>query len=207
MRARGWLERGYQCPAEQLNLGTWVCSCLVEEHAPALVGTLVRLRAHEPADFAVLNDLINDPEVGEGLGMVMPQPVAGYQAFVEMTEKDDVKSMFVIERLDGADPVGACSFFTIEPAPRTAVIGVWLGKPYWDSGLGTDAVRTLCRFGFDHMNLQRIELNVFETNPRAVRAYEKVGFVLEGTRRRAEFVRGHHVDSYLMGLLSEELAR
>ena len=87
------------------------------------------------------------------------------------------------------------------------MIGVWLGKPYWDSGLGTDAVRTLCRFGFDHLNLQRIELNVFETNPRAVRAYEKVGFVLEGTRRRAEFVRGHHVDSYLMGLLSEELAR
>ena len=75
MRARGRLDGGYQCPREQLKFGTWVCSCLVEEHAPALVGTLVRLRAHEPADIAVLNDLINDPEVGENLGMVMPQAV------------------------------------------------------------------------------------------------------------------------------------
>ena len=57
------------------------------------------------------------------------------------------------------------------------------------------------------MNLQRIELDVFETNPRAKRAYEKVGFVVEGTRRRSQFVGGRHVDSYLMGLLAEELVR
>lgn len=179
----------------------------MEEHAPALQGTLVRLRAHEPADIAALNGLINDPDVGEGLGMVMPQAVSGYMAFLEATEKDPSKAMFVVERLQGRVPIGACSFFTIEVAPRTAVLGVWLGKPYWDEGLGTDAVRTICGFGFDHMNLQRIELTVFESNPRAKRAYEKVGFVVEGTRRRSEFVGGRHVDSYLMGLLAEELVR
>jgi RimJ/RimL family protein N-acetyltransferase len=55
------------------------------------------------------------------------------------------------------------------------------------------------------MNLQRIELNVFETNPRALRAYEKAGFTLEGTLRRSEFVQGRHVNSHGMGLLAEEL--
>jgi RimJ/RimL family protein N-acetyltransferase len=179
----------------------------VEEHAPALQGTLVRLRRHEPADTSTLNDLINDPEVSEGLGLVMPQAVSGYQAFLEALEKDPSRSIFVIERIEGRVPIGSCSFFMIETAPRTAVLGIWIGKPYWDEGLGTDAARTICRFGFDHMNLQRIELNVFEPNARAKRAYEKVGFVLEGTRRRSEFMDGHHVDSYLMGLLSEELIR
>lgn len=179
----------------------------MEEHAPALQGTLVRLRAYEPADIAPLNDLINDPDVGEGLGMVMPQAVSGFKAFLETTERDPSKSIFVIERLEGHVPIGGCSFFSIEAAPRTAVLGIWLGKPYWDEGLGTDAVRTLCRFGFDHMNLHRIELTVFETNPRAKRAYENVGFVVEGTRRRSEFVGGRHVGSYLMGLLAEELIR
>jgi RimJ/RimL family protein N-acetyltransferase len=179
----------------------------VEEHAPALEGTLVRLRAHEPADIAVLNDLINDPEVAENLGMVMPQAVSGYQAFLDTIEKDPSKSSFVIERIDGRVPIGGCSFFFIETPARTALLGIWLGRPYWDEGLGTDAVRTLCRFGFDHMNLQRIELDVFEPNPRAKRAYEKVGFVVEGTRRRAQFVGGRHVDSHLMGLLAEELVR
>jgi RimJ/RimL family protein N-acetyltransferase len=179
----------------------------VEEHAPALQGTSIRLRAHEPADISTLNDLINDPEVGEGLGMVMPQPISGYNAFLEMIERDPSRSIFVIELIEGRVPIGSCSFFTIEVAPRTAVIGIWLGKPYWDGGLGTDAVRTICRFGFDHMNLQRIELTVNGTNLRAKRAYEKVGFVVEGTRRRSEFVGGRHIDSYLMGLLAEELVR
>ncbi len=209
MRLLGRLVGGYQCPRERLNSGrmAWVCCSSVEEHPPALQGTLVRLRAHEPADIAALNDLINDPEVGENLGMVMPQAVSGYQAFIDMIEKDPSKSSFVIERIDGRVPVGGCSFFSVETPARTALLGIWLGKPYWDEGLGTDAVRTLCRFGFDHMNLQRIELDVFETNPRAERAYEKVGFVVEGTRRRSQFVGGRHVNSRVMGLLAEELIR
>jgi RimJ/RimL family protein N-acetyltransferase len=185
----------------------WVCSSSVEEHSPALMGTLVRLRAHEPDDIPALNDLINDPDVGEGLGMVMPQPLSGYQSFLETIRKDPSKATFVIERLVDRVPIGGCGFFAIETAQRTATMGIWLGRTYWDEGLGTDAVRTLCRFAFDHMNLQRIELTVFETNPRAKRAYEKVGFVVEGTRRRSEFAGGQHVDSFLMGLLSEELIR
>jgi RimJ/RimL family protein N-acetyltransferase len=178
---------------------------LVEEHRPPLQGQLVRLRAHEPADLSTLNDLINEPDVGAELGMAMPQPVSGFRAFVEAGEKDPSRATFAIERIEGRVPVGGCSLFAIETSARSAVLGIWLGKQYWDTGLGTDAVRTLCRFGFDHMNLQRIELNVFEANARAKRAYEKVGFVLEGTRRRSEFVDGRLVDSYLMALLVEEL--
>jgi len=107
----------------------------------------------------------------------------------------------------GTEPLTTREAVIEETPARTALLGIWLGKPYWDAGLGTDAVRTLCRFGFDHMNLQRIELDVFDTNPRARRAYEKVGFVLEGTRRQAQFVGGRNVDSHLMGLLAEELVR
>jgi len=177
----------------------------VEEHRPALEGSLVRLRAFEPADFSGLNALINEPGVSQGLGLAMPQPVEGFKAFVDAATKEPKSVIFVIERLEDREPVGGCSLFDIETPARTSTLGIWLGQPYWDSGLGTDAVRTLCRFGFRHMNLQRIELNVFETNPRARRAYEKVGFVLEGTLRRAEFVRGKHVDSFVMGLLAEEL--
>jgi RimJ/RimL family protein N-acetyltransferase len=179
----------------------------VKEHRPPFEGTLVRLRAHEPADFSALNVLINEPEVGAGLGMAMPQPVSGFRAFVEAAAKDPSRATFAIERIEGRVPVGGCSLFQIETAARSAVLGIWLGKPYWDAGLGTDAVRTLCRFGFDHVNLQRIELTVFETNARARRAYEKVGFVLEGTRRRSEFIDGRFVDSSLMALLEEDLVR
>ena len=69
----------------------------------------------------------------------------------------------------------------------------------------TDAVRTLCRFGFRQMNLYRIGLSVYATNQRGVRAYEKVGFKEEGRRRSAQFVGGRFVDVIEMGLLHDEL--
>jgi RimJ/RimL family protein N-acetyltransferase len=55
------------------------------------------------------------------------------------------------------------------------------------------------------MNMQRVGLHVYETNPRAQAAYTKVGFVEEGRMRRAHFVGGRHVDVIVMGLLAEDL--
>lgn len=172
---------------------------------PALEGSLVRLRAHEASDYGPLNELFTDPEVLEGIGVAMPQSGRGYREFVESARGKEDRLLFVIERLDDRQAVGGCSLEAIDARSRAAVLGIWIGKPYWHRGYGTDAMRTLCRFGFRHMNLQRIELNVFSVNPRALGVYERVGFKVEGTRRRSQFVGGRYVDSFVMGLLSEEL--
>ncbi|HEX9121984.1 MAG TPA: GNAT family protein [Actinomycetota bacterium] len=172
---------------------------------PALEGELTRLRAVEPTDASILNPLFVDPDVLSGLQVAMPQSLQGFRDYVEWVRTKTDTAFFIIERLEDRAPTGGCSLEQIESRARTAVLGIWIGKPFWDRGYGTDAVRTICRFGFRHLNLQRIELNVFATNPRGRRAYEKVGFKLEGTRRRAAFVGGRHVDSHLMGLLAEEL--
>jgi RimJ/RimL family protein N-acetyltransferase len=167
---------------------------MYEESAPPFEGRLVRLRAFERSDAGTLNDLFSDPNVLRGLGSVhFPQAVAGFEEFLEETLSDRA-------------PVGGCGLEGIEPAFRTATLGIWIGKPFWGRGFGTDATRTLCRFGFRYMNLHRIELNVFAWNVTAVRAYEKVGFRMEGTRRRSGFHDGAHTDSHLMGLLDDELA-
>ena len=51
-----------------------------------------------------------------------------------------------------------------------------------DRGLGTEAVRLLCAYAFDVVELDRLTLEVFEFNPRARRVYDKVGFVPTGVR-------------------------
>jgi RimJ/RimL family protein N-acetyltransferase len=172
---------------------------------PALEGALIRLRAPEPTDAPVLNPLFVDPDVLSGLQVAMPQSLQGFRDYVEWVRTKTDIALFIVERLDDRSPIGGCSLEQIDPRARTALLGIWIGKPFWDRGYGTDAVRTLCRFAFRHMNLQRIELNVFATNSRGRRTYEKVGFRLEGTRRRSAFVGGRHVDSHLMGLLADEL--
>ncbi|MDP9242111.1 MAG: GNAT family N-acetyltransferase [Actinomycetota bacterium] len=173
---------------------------------PPLHGALVRLRAREQADLTRLNAMFNDPEVLAGLEMTFPQPLAGIRDWMERTRDSSSQATFVIETLQGSEAIGVTSLERIDSRARGASFGIWIGRPFWGRGLGTDATRTVCRFGFRHMNLQRISLCVYaETNAKAVRAYEKTGFKREGIRRQGQFLDGHYVDVLDMGLLAAEL--
>jgi RimJ/RimL family protein N-acetyltransferase len=176
----------------------------VELHTPFLTGRLVRLRAPEPSD-AVLNDLFNDHGVRTGLGAPFPQPIESFHDWIESARKRDDHVNLAIERLDEPGPIGMCDLMRIEAPTRTAEMGIWLARPWWGGGYGTDAVRTICRFGFDHVNLHRITLFVNGDNAHAIRAYEKVGFQHEGVMREGAFVHGARVDQLVMGLLAGDL--
>jgi RimJ/RimL family protein N-acetyltransferase len=167
-------------------------------------GRLVRLRPVEEKDIPLIHEMFNDLQVQRTLAITWIQPHAGTREWWEGIRRNPNAAPFVIETLAG-ETVGVCSLEDIHAASRSAALGIWIGTPHWDKGYGTDAVRTLCRFGFEEMNLQRIGLAVYDVNPRGRRAYEKVGFKEEGRRRRAMFLDGTYVDVVGMGLLAEEL--
>ncbi len=60
------------------------------------------------------------------------------------------------------------------------------------------------RFAFEQLGLNRVELEVYAFNPRAVRTYEKAGFRRDGVRRQALYRDGKFHDIYLMGILRED---
>jgi RimJ/RimL family protein N-acetyltransferase len=168
-------------------------------------GQVVRLRAVEETDLAWINREFWNPNVTRSLTIVWPESAVGTRAWWEATRAKD-PGPFLIETLhDPVEPVGVCTLEGVDARSRAAELGIWLAEAHWGHGYGSDAVRTLCRFGFREMNLQRIALSVNETNPRGVRAYAKVGFREEGRRRRAEFVDGRYIDVIEMALLAEEL--
>lgn len=68
-------------------------------------------------------------------------------------------------------------------------------------------MRTLLRFVFLELNLHRVELEVYDFNPRAMRCYEKAGFRLEGTRRQVLYRDGRYHDIHQMGILQEEFQK
>jgi RimJ/RimL family protein N-acetyltransferase len=168
-------------------------------------GELVRLRAPERADAERLNALFEDVDVRAGLTMIWPQPLSGITDFLTEARADPTSETFAVETLAEHEAIGLCSLENVDPRTRSAELGIWIGARFWDRGYGTDATRTLSRWGFAFANLHRIGLHVLATNPRARRAYEKVGFRLEGTLREAEFRDGRHVDVLVMGLLASEL--
>jgi RimJ/RimL family protein N-acetyltransferase len=88
---------------------------------------------------------------------------------------------------------------------RSSEIGIIIGdKSAWNQGYGTESVRLLVKLGFETLNLNRIYLHVFETNPRAVKCYEKAGFVHEGRQRQGEWQDGRFIDVLVMSILQEE---
>ncbi len=170
-------------------------------------GKLIRLRAREPEDEPLFFRWINDPEVTEYLGARYPYSHAQEREWIERTGPPGyAHAILAIETLFDRTLIGSCGLRPSGPEHRCAVLGIAIGnKEYWDGGYGTDVMRTLCRLGFEMMNLHRIELDVIAPNARAKRVYEKVGFKVEGMKRDAYFKRGRYFDVITMGLLEGEL--
>ncbi|WP_130297313.1 GNAT family N-acetyltransferase [Fictibacillus sp. BK138] len=49
-----------------------------------------------------------------------------------------------------------------------------------------------------------IAINVFSYNERAIKAYQKLGFMIEGTLREDLYFNGNYHDNILMGLLKRD---
>ena len=87
-------------------------------------------------------------------------------------------------------------------------MGIGLGeREYWGKGYGTDTMRLAVRYAFMELNLNRVTLNVFEYNPRAIRCYEKAGFRHEGRQRQFLNRNGRRWDVLEMGILRDEWLR
>ncbi|MEP7454941.1 GNAT family protein [Phyllobacterium sp. SB3] len=71
-------------------------------------------------------------------------------------------------------------------------------------GLGTEAIKLVLAHAFGTMALHRIGIRVLAYNARAIRAYQKCGFVIEGRERDTAYVNGTWHDDIIMGLLEHE---
>lgn len=82
-------------------------------------------------------------------------------------------------------------------------IGIWDSK-VWGQGLGTEVTRLVLRYAFERLRLHRVSLRVLAYNHRAIRCYEKCGFVREGVERESALVAGEWHDDFIMGILQQE---
>ncbi len=170
-------------------------------------GKLVNLRAPEMGDLERNARWVNDREVTRFLAFRYQMSLAAEEAWLRDVASKPTsyeRVFFAIETKDGVH-IGNTNLFEIRPEDRKATLGIMIGeKPYWSKGYGTDAVRTLVAFAFEEMNLNRVELAVFDFNERAIASYKKCGFVEEGRRRQALYKGGEYHDVLVMGVLREE---
>lgn len=168
----------------------------------------IRLRAVEREDVKKYFEWVNDPEVTFGLSLYLPMSMTDEEKWFERmsTRAPDEKPFAIEVRAgDGWRLIGNCSFFDIDSVAHCGELGIMIGdKSLWNQGLGTETMGLLLRHGFETLNLNRISLKVYADNPRAKHAYEKAGFVHEGTLREAVFKRGKFSDIHMMSVLRRE---
>ena len=123
----------------------------------------------------------------------------------EVAEMSPASYFFSIRTLAEDKLIGELSLEVVTWPGRDAFVGLGIGETeYWSKGYGTDVMNVLLRFAFTEINLQRVTLNVFEYNPRAIRSYEKAGFRHEGRARKVLNKEGKRWDVFYMGILREE---
>jgi GNAT superfamily N-acetyltransferase len=104
-------------------------------------------------------------------------------------------------------PIGSAVLFGADQAHehhRNRDVGISLIAGYRDNGYGSEALNWTLDWAFIHGNLHRVSLQAFSYNERALRVYEKLGFVQEGRKREALwFNRGWH-DVIMFSMLESE---
>jgi [ribosomal protein S5]-alanine N-acetyltransferase len=170
-------------------------------------GSLVILRPLERAD---LNERylswLNDPEVTRytetGTFPSTAEDLESYYRGVTGSKNDVI--LAVVDKKSGRH-VGNVKLGPIHWVHRRATFGILIGeKDFWGKGIGLEATRLMVEYGFQRLNLRRIDLGVFAEHDAAVRCYEKAGFKVEGRMREDLFQEGEYKDRLWMGLLRSE---
>jgi RimJ/RimL family protein N-acetyltransferase len=172
---------------------------------PLFNGTLVRLAAPLAADrdeFArwSQNDtymrlLDDDP--------VRPQGPGEFAHFESAGPAQDF--YFHLRTLDGDQLIGFVVLFNLKWSNQSATLAMGIGDPAnWGQGYGQDALRLILNYAFNELNLFRVSLTVLDYNTRAIRAYERAGFVREGVMRQAVQRENQRHDLILYGILRDE---
>ena len=176
--------------------------------SPYLIGERIYFRALEREDAALCRDFVNDPDVWRTLDQHRPKNLSFEEEWIAGQCRNEHTITFGITLKQNDRLIGVTALDRIDAVHRKAGFGLTIGaKDEWHKGYGTEATQLMLKYGFMTLNLNRIVLNVYSTNPFALRAYKKAGFILEGTLRQDMFREGKYIDVFRMGILREEWER
>ncbi|MGI5408598.1 GNAT family N-acetyltransferase [Streptomyces chartreusis] len=174
---------------------------------PVLTGDRTVLRPFTEDDAAVMAEIIEDPEVVRFTGEASEEFSLGRLRswYGSRSVQNDRLDLAVTDRATG-ELVGEVVLYEWDATARSCTFRTLIGPRGRGRGIGTEATRLIVGHGFEQLGLHRIQLEAYGHNPRALRVYEKVGFVVEGVRREADFRDGQWLDWVMMAVLDHEWA-
>ena len=100
--------------------------------------------------------------------------------------------------------VGNVFLFQINRTHRHCQAGITIKQAAWNRGYAQELLPALVRFAFDDLEMNKVFLQVFTTNTKALSLYRKLGFKDEGVLRAHYFVNGSFHDMVSLSMLRDE---
>jgi len=184
--------------AEYLDRDLW--------HPPQIVGRLVALRRPHPNDLPSVVDWYRDREVARLTRyQARPMSPAEVERFFELRMLAPDALAYSIVELPDWRLIGFTTFSSLDGDNGSVLFHITIGeRAAWGRGLGTEVTELMLGHAFERLGLHRVGLSVFSYNLRAIRAYEKAGFKIEGRQREAIMRDGIYWDEIQMGVLAAE---
>jgi RimJ/RimL family protein N-acetyltransferase len=172
----------------------------------SIEGNLVVLRKHAPENVEAFQRWYADPEVAR-LARYQDAPMRPDEIdrFFQLRALGTDSLTMAIHDRDTNRLIGSCAFSQVDGENGSALFHITIGeKDTWGRGYGTEATQLMLDHAFGTLGLHRIALTVFEFNERAIRAYQRCGFVVEGRSRESIWRDGKWWDELAMSVLSSE---
>jgi [ribosomal protein S5]-alanine N-acetyltransferase len=174
---------------------------------PTLETERLKLRAFTLEDADVFERLVAPREVTDGT-LSFPHPVPegwGLERINRMLESraSGEHIEFAIRLLETDELIGGIGL-SITARHKRSSLGYWLGVEHWGKGYATEAARAVLRYGFEVLNLHRIEAGHYPRNPASGRVLTKIGMQREGVLR-AHLLKGDTFeDDVIYAILSTD---
>lgn len=162
---------------------------------PTLETPRLILRGMRVSDAADMFAYAKDPAVTEFLTWyphATAEETRQYLTYVgQRYRTGDFYDWAVVDQESG-HMIGTCGFTSFNCPSDSAEVGYVLNPAYQGRGLATEAVRRVIRFGFEELELHRIEAHFMEGNDASRRLMERVGMTFEGFARESMKIKGKY---------------
>ena len=143
----------------------------------------ILLRRWRETDAEALYKYASDPEVGPRAGWPAHRSVEESLEIIRSVFTND--STWAIVLRETGEAIGCIGYYThamsnIDIGTYDCEVGYWLGRPYWNRGICTEALRLMVDYCVNVMHFDNIYADHFTGNPASGRVMQKCGFVDTG---------------------------
>lgn len=170
----------------------------------------LHLRPWLPQDAEQVYAICQDPQIQRWTQVPVPYAHQDARTYVEQVSprgwETGGEALFAVLAATSGAVLASVGLMHLEPGSRRGELGVWCAAPSRGRGVTTEAAGAVCRWGFQALDLKRIEWLAERGNAASIRVAEKVGFRFEGTARNRLNSRGTQVDAWVGSLVPTDQA-